>query len=249
MLKKILIPTLLSIFFIVGVAVPKAYAYFPTDPGPLDEAYYYTDVDDSYESTTQIQNSLSSVGYDAHTYGNVSNAYYVRNTMCNDAMFYIDTHGYDGGGRIACFDSNNNQITQLSANQIDVSSNYSLGGIYSGSTALSSIRLAYYSACQTGRTNSSWGNLPKKTTSLGALVSIGFYNDILTDQSIVFDEQFYTNLENGQIVSTALSNALYTVSHEFGGNTGSVDSYIIYHRGGSQVYYESTKITPANYGN
>lgn len=75
--------------------------------GPLAECYGWDyqdyNVNTVYEVNV-ISKYLNNIGYDSHAYTAGTSAYYVRNTMGSDAIFFVAGHG--DNGIVQCKDRN-----------------------------------------------------------------------------------------------------------------------------------------------
>jgi hypothetical protein len=177
--------------------------------------------------SASIQTSLSGMGYNASRYQD-THAYYVRRTMNNDIVFAIVSHG--APGRVV-----GDQHTTMSANAVaSDNANYSLAA-YFGSDDFNSMKFAYYGACQTARTDATYGNLLSYTTStLGAASALGFYNSVYDSQATYFEQQLFINLRNGSTVSSS-ANAAKSATYSKYGSYGEVDTYRIYGNSSTKI--------------
>jgi hypothetical protein len=221
---------------------------------PLSEGYSYPIKLCSFPSAAQT--SIKNMGYDLHPYTYV-NSYYVRRTMNNDSIFYISTHGLvikytDGtstyGGAVAQYNSWGVKTGSVSADiDYDDDTNYSLAGAWgSDSTALKSIKLAYWSACYSARTSSYYGNLIDKSSQLGALCAFGFYPSISTSQSSYFDTKFFAYAAQGTSIYQSAIAAVQATRDKYSGDAGGTDQWRASYRSGIPNY--DIRLTPASYG-
>lgn len=170
--------------------------------------------------SASIQTSLSGLGYDSTRYQD-TNAYNMRNAMSSDVVYAIVSHG--AAGLVVGAEDTTMSAKTVASNK----SNYSLASYYS-SGDFDSMKFAYYGACQTARTSSSYGNLLSYTTStLGASSALGFYNSVYDSQATYFEKQLFVNLAKGSTVSSAASAAKSATYSKYG-SYGEVDTYKIY---------------------
>lgn len=243
-LRKKLI--LIFVVFLITISSNVVFAA----AAPLSESYWI--LDEAHRSN--IVSDISTMGYDGHTYMG-TNAYYVRRTMNLDALFFVSAHGLelvdsfgnfiDAGGAIACGGN-----TYLSANAVvGNDSFYSLQAHFNNTTtALSSIRFAYYSACYSAKTGP-WGNLCQKTTQLGALSALGYTTEVGISQCDYFDGLIYGYLAQGYSVQDSANKALARVSLDYNGDTAGLENKLFYYRGGTTSSPGPIYLKPASYGN
>lgn len=216
---------------------------------PLSENYYYP-ASSVYRDYNAIRTNLNRAGYTGGVYLS-QDAYDVRYTLEQDAVFYIASHGIEdaagnGGGAMECYDSNGNPTTSLSAEAVSDPNNYSLAYKYGSNTsALNSIRLAFFSGCKTGQTSPVYGNLPLKAIYYGALTAVGFGQDKYTNQSNTFDTQFFYWTSYNYDMASALSEAEYDTIQAWGDDGGVASFGLFFKSGISHTQY----LTPAKYGN
>lgn len=229
-----------SIMLIILLALIFSTSSYAFAAGPLAEIYSYpgqvsTDV-------YKIGDLVGGLGYYSRPYNNVS-AYYVRRTMNTDGIFFIASHG--GPGKVYAYDSNGNR-TSISGNSVSSdNSNYSLQALFgTNSSALKSIRLAYFSACEAARTDSVYGNIQSKTTSLGALCTIAFYNNIGDAEAKYFEQLFFIYTDKGYDVMTAANIALQDIRSMYQTDAGLGSIVISFRSGASSTVY----LKPAAYG-
>lgn len=101
--------------------------------------------------------------------------------------------------------------------------NYSLETLFS-SGDFDGMKFAYYGACYSARSDSSYGNLLSYTTgTLDADSALGFYNAVYDEQATYFEDKLFYRLCWGDTLSAARSYALTATYDEFG-SYGEVDS-------------------------
>lgn len=189
--------------------------------GPC-EVFFFTDAPDALGEggTATILGCLNGMGYTANRYENTL-AYYVRRTMNNDKVFAIVGHG--DPGYIVCA-----QVTKMSANAVSGDNDcYSLAAWF-GNGTLSGMKFAYYGACKSAQTSSTYGNLLNYTTStLGAQCALGYYDAVYQLQASYFETKLFVRLQSGYSVLNSASWAA-TATYNTYGSYGLVDSYRIY---------------------
>lgn len=178
------------------------------------EVFYFTYTNSVGEGgSASIQSSLSNLGYTANRYAD-THAFYVRRTMNNDKVFAIVSHG--APGRVVCKDG----ATTMSAKAVSSDSdNYSLAA-YFGSKDFNGMKFAYYGACKTALTDSTYGNLITYTTdTLGASCALGFTENVSNKQATYYETQLFKYLESGNSVAdanTLACSATYSKYKDFG---------------------------------
>lgn len=257
MYKKILKFSYLSLLFFAIISfnsIAKAQANGPLFINSLYPGWVVT------ESNNYIFNYMNNAGYNSVT-KNYFQAYETLYQLDSDAIYYVNTHGFAEGdserGLIANFvnaPSSSSNYSVIAA-QNDSSTpireaNCTLNYMYGYNTsALSKVRLAYYSACNSGYSNPKYGCLPQKTTQLGALCSVGFTTSIYQNQSDDFDRHFFSYVSNGYSVQNALNWSVTDAASDNYGDPGNVQNYVVYYRGGTQSSPGGIYMTPAKYGN
>ena len=185
------------------------------------EIYYFT-----YEGavgeggSASIQSYLGNVGYTVNRYADV-HAYYVRRTMNSDKVFVIVAHGVPG--RILCKDG----ITTLSASQVPTDdNNYSLEAWFSAND-LNGMLFAYYGACYSATTDSTYGNLLTYTTgTLGANCALGFSTSVSDTHATYYETCLFEALGNGDTVLVA-NNVAMTLTYFKYNSYGNINSAVI----------------------
>ncbi len=213
--KTKIISLVLAISLLLGMAT-TAYAASGTC-----EVFYFTYQDSVGEGgSASIQSCLSNLGYTANRYAN-THAYYVRRTMNSDKVFAIVSHG--APGRVVCKDG----VTTMSASAVSSdSSNYSLAAWF-GSNDLKGMKFAYYGACSSAATDSTYGNLITYTTdTLGASCALGFTKTVYDPQVAYYEAQLFGYLQSGNSVSSANVLARAATYSQYK-SYGNVDSALI----------------------
>ena len=228
---------------------------------PLAELYFYNHGElsglktlDSTTCATLTEGAIDNAGYNCVSYTNVpagpSSSGSVIRTLDDDAIFFISGHA--GKGRVYCVDNYGN-VTIISANaDYNDNSVYSLEYNFENTTAkLRSLRIAYWMGCNTYGTDSTYGSLNGKCTTLGVDCNITHSQKTWPIYSNYFLYCFAFYGDQGQTVSTALANAkswCYSYYGSYEGSGNEVDltlgSYVI--RG--TTGYSSVKFEPAGYG-
>ena len=206
---------LLVVLFVMGCTIPAFAAsgtceiYYFTYPGSVGSG-----------GSANIAASLSNMGYSAYRYAD-THAYYVRRTMNNDKVFAIVSHGLPG--RLIC----QNGETTVSASSVSSDdNNYSLAAAFS-SGAFSNMLFAYYGACYTAQTDSTYGNLTTYTTNtLSAKCALGFTTYISNTCAPIYENVLFSYLEQGYSVSSANVYAKQAVINSIGAY-GNIDQTII----------------------
>ncbi|MBA7484647.1 hypothetical protein ES707_20177 [subsurface metagenome] len=215
---------ILVVFIMIFTVTGVVYA------SPLSEIYWMSASGAGVGpgGTAAIQTYLNNVGYNAKRYQDTS-AYYVRRTMNNDVVFAIVTHG--NPGRVYC-----NGGTTVSANIVlNDDDNYSLEARF-GSGDFNGMKFAYYGACYTARTDSTYGNLLQYTTAtLGAKSALGFYNAVSDAHATYFETKLFYKLCQGSTLANARSYAL-TATYDKYGSYGEVNSSRIYGNSSTTIY-------------
>lgn len=193
------------------------------------EVFYFTYSGSVGEGgSASIKSYLSNLGYSANRYAN-THAYYVRRTMNNDKVFAIVSHG--APGRVFCKD----EQTTVSANSVSSDSdNYSLAANF-GSNAFSGMKFAYYGACQTAKTDSTYGNLLTYTTgTLGAKCALGFDKSVMQTQATYYEKKLFQYLAGGYTVSKS-NNLAQTATYNKYGSYGKIDSAVVKGNGNTKI--------------
>lgn len=220
-------------------------------------AFSYTDHEGGWSvsalntlsNASNIHNALDNNGYYNQYYFSNNSATSVGNSIGQDAIFYINSHG--NAGIVCCpyYDSGTSswKMTYLSATNTQSDSiAVSLNSLYSGTTdKLKKVRFAYFGSCysaNTATTNAGWGNLLSTCNSLGVDCSLGFTNTITTNRHIYFSERMiiYYGMDSNNTVSACASSAKADTYSTYG-DYGGVDSYSF--SGSSSI-----KLVPAAYG-
>lgn len=203
----------------------------------------------TYSNASTIHSSLDNNGYyNASSFSNNS-ANPVANSIGQDAIFYINSHG--GAGKVCCpyYDSSSStwKMTYLSAtNTASDSVAVALQTKYGSTTdKLKKVRFAYFGSChsaQTATASAGWGNLLTTATSLGVDCALGFTDTITTNRHVYFSERLitYYGMDPNNTVSACAASSKADTFTNFG-DYGGVDSYVIQGSG-------SVKLVPAAYG-
>jgi hypothetical protein len=89
------------------------------------------------------------------------------------------------------------------------------------------MKFAYYGACETAKTDNTYGNLLTYTTNtLGAATAIGFEESVSNNTATYFETELFDHLADGVTVSYSALLACLGTYAEFG-YYGNVDSYIV----------------------
>lgn len=188
-------------------------------------------------------------------------AYETLYDIPNDAVFYIKTHGYGEDdyreGVLACYvddpniSRNFSTLSAYNSTANPLSANANLSDIYgSNSSALSTVRLAYFAACCSAYNSIYYGCLPAKCTALGAKCSIGWSKSIGQLQSDDFDRHFFSyTMESSYSIQDSARWASADAISNNGGIAANIDTYVIYYRGGTTASPGSIYLRPAKYGN
>lgn len=149
--------------------------------------------------------------------------------MDSDKVFAIITHG--APGYVVCKDGE----TTMSANAVNSDpENYSLAAWFA-SNALSSMKFAYYGACNSADTSSTYGNLITYTTStLGAKAALGFSESVYDPEATYFETKLFDYLDSGYSVNTSATYAA-TATYNYYGSYGEVDSYVVAGTGSTTI--------------
>ena len=259
MRKKLFITSILLAAVLNICFLENKFAY-ATDL-PLAELYFYNHPATgglSALNTTgfasQTESSIDNAGYNCYSYTNVqagpaSSSSVVR-TLDDDAIFFINAHG--GNGRVVCVDNSNN-ITRVSAKKVTSDSSvYSLEYNFENTIdQLKSLKVAYWMGCNTYGTNSVYGSLNSKCTSLGVDCNITHNDNVWSTYCSYFQYRFAYYSDQGNNVATALVNAKSSCYSDFSTSPGliseldrTVNSYVT---SGPTGYY-SVSIEPAGYG-
>lgn len=263
LLSKVVVVLLVGIILCNGF-IPAASA----SESPLAELYFYdheaatasngygVGALDTTPYMSETKSEISSAGYNCYAYTNVpagtsdGSASVIR-TLANDAIFFINAHG--GKGRVVCVD-NSNQITRIAANATNDSANYSLAYNFgSTSNKLKKMKVAYWLACETYGTDSTYGSLNQKSTDLGVDCVITHNAKVWHPYIAYFMYRFAYYADQGYSVETSLSLAKNSTLTKYGysGDTTSnlyttVNSYKI---DGADSNPGAIKIEPAAFGN
>lgn len=224
--KRLLAYILCLAVFISTMAV-TAYAASGTC-----EVFYFNEYGVGAGGTASIQTSLNNMGYTANRYAD-THAYYVRRTMDQDKVFAIVTHG--APGYVVCGDG-----TTMSAKAVpDNDDNYSLAAWF-GADKLEGMLFAYYGACDSADTSSTYGNLLTYTTdTLGAQCALGFEESVYDSHATYYEAKLFSYLEKGYSVN--LSNILArSATYNNYGSYGEVDSAVISGTSATKVYTTAT---------
>lgn len=258
---------IITMFLVVPV---KVFAV-----GPLYRGYYYPTVLYPANRSSQEQN-LSNKGYGILGYNN-DGSYDILHTLYSDAIMYIDTHGpdwfdqygnhLDSGGAFFCYSGNQtpadagNPVCYGTANEPSIVPlsipYYSFDHFYTNSTALSAIRLAYFSMCYSGANETVFGlgNLAKRAADNGALCSVGFVRSISINPSQDFDTIFFKYATGSDSshplhdIQNALWSTLTDIKQMYNNNTGGLESYEVYQPKGVMNKAYNIYLVPAKYGN
>lgn len=220
-MKKYIVTILAVLMLFSAMLIPSAFAASK----PLAEIYWISTSNGGVGpgGSASIQSYLNDMTYNAKRYAN-TRAYYIRRTMNDDVVFAVVSHG--APGRI--YGANNPNAQTVSAKIVkNDDDNFSLQAKFS-SGAFSNMKFAYYGACQTARTSSTYGNLLTYTTStLGAKSALGFYNNVLNTTATYYEEQLFKRFSWGYTVYNADYYAKLATYNNYGYH-GEVDSAIPY---------------------
>ena len=255
MKKGKMIPVFLVLSLLFGVGI-TAYA---TD-SPLAELYFYNHSAvgglTALNTTTmasQTESSIDNAGYNCIYYTNVpagpASSSSVIRTLDDDAIFFISGHA--GKGRVVCIDNNNN-VTRISASAVNNNSVYSLEYNFENTTnQLKRLRFAYWMGCNTYGSDTTYGSLNAKSTTLGVDCNVTHNDNTWPSYSNYYLYCVAVYSDQGQTVPTAISNAkawCYSYYNATAGSGNEVDrtlkSAII--RG--TTGYTNVAFEPAGYG-
>lgn len=228
---------------------------------PLAELYFYNHGElgglKTLNTTTCAANTegaIDNAGYNCVWYTNVpagpSSSGSVIRTLDDDAIFFISGHA--GNGRVYCVDNNGN-ITIISANAVyDNNAVYSLEYNFENTTdQLKNLRIAYWMGCNTYGTNDTYGSLNDKSTTLGIDCNITHANKTWPTYSNYFLYCFAFYGDQGQTVSTAITNAkawCYSYYGTYAGSGNEADKTFSSCRIRGTTGYSSVTFEPAGYG-
>ena len=135
-----------------------------------------------------VANAQRSLGYTAETkYYNQTNNMrnYIQNRLPDDAIFFFDGHGVEGGGGITVNDDTNENYYASGG------PSYNLDEI----SSFSNMRLAIFLGCYTGLTSPSNGNLVNVIADKGGKCAMGWSNEIWWDLSPIYGQEFWSNMD------------------------------------------------------
>lgn len=227
---------------------------------PLAELYFYNHAAtgglsalNTTTSASLTEGSIDNAGYNCISYTNVpagpASSGSVIRTLDDDAIFFISGHA--GNGRIVCVDNSNN-ITRLSANAVNNNSVYSLEYNFENtSNQLKSLRFAYWMGCNTYGTDNTYGSLNSKSTTLGIDCNVTHNDKTWPTYSnyYLYCVAFYS--DQGQTVSTAITNAkawCYSYYNSTAGSGDEVDRTLSSYRIRGNTGYTSVAFEPAGFG-
>ena len=202
------------------------------------EVFYFNECGVGPGGTASIQSSLQNMGYTANRYAD-THAYYVRRTMHQDKVFAVVTHG--APGLIAC-----GEDTTMSAKAVSSDdANYSLAAWF-GEDSLQGLSFAYYGACESALTDTTYGNLLTYTTGLlGAKCALGFSEVVWDPYVTYYETKLFSYLGNGYSVN--LSNILArSATYNTYGTYGEVDSAVISGDSSTKIYTTSAAALAEN---
>ena len=138
-----------------------------------------------------IATKQNSMGYSAATmyYNQTTNmSGYIQNRLSNDEIFFIHSHGLEGGGVMEVDEDTGEYY-------------YATNGPYrspykiSEFTTLSNLRLAILLGCYTGLTNSYYGNLVDAIRNKGGQCAMGWTEDLDSLDSSIYGEAFWNQMD------------------------------------------------------
>lgn len=192
---------------------------------------------DTMDNVATIHSGLVSNGYYNQYYYSNNPSSSVCSALGQDAIFYINTHG--NAGFVSCPYYNSSTSSWISSymKASDINSQYS-----STTDKLKKVRLAYFGACYSANTSSSYGNLLTTSTNLGVDCAIGFSTTIYTNRHVYFSERMilYYGMDSNNTISACAASAKADTYTQFG-DYGGVNSYTI--KGNGNI-----SLVPAAYG-
>ena len=250
---------MLSFFLVTLLLLSVSLTVFAAD-SPLAELYFYNHsavgVLSALDTTTkasQTEGCIDNAGYNSISYTNVqagpASSGSVIRTLDDDAIFFISGHA--GHGRVVCVDNNNN-ITRISANAVNDNSVYSLAYNFGNTTdKLKKLRFAYWMGCNTNGNDTTYGSLNVKCTNLGVDCNVTHNDKTWPTYSnyYLYCVAFYS--DQGQTVSTAISNAkawCYSYYNSTAGSGNEVDRTLNSSVISGTSGYSNVAFEPAGYG-
>ena len=250
---------IIPIFLVLSLVLTLGVVAYAAD-SPLAELYFYNhsatgglSALNTTTSASQTENSIDNAGYNCISYTNIpagpSSSGSVIRTLDDDAIFFISGHA--GNGRVVCVDNSNN-ITRISANAVNNDSVYSLEYNFENTTnQLKTLRFAYWMGCNTYGTDTTYGSLNDKSTTLGIDCNVTHNDNTWPTYSnyYLYCVAFYS--DQGQTVPTAISNAKAWCYSYYGSSSGSgdeVDRTLSSYRIRGNSGYTSVAFEPADYG-
>lgn len=244
----------LSIVFLILLIIISPINAVQYDP---PWAHDYTTVSETLNGTPQVINASNiqeTIGYNATYYINrgADDAY---NRICDDAIFFVDTHGVarnpnytDGYSIVAFYDAETDNFSYLIGNYYSYEWEYPSYFLSNLTTELEDVLLAVYLSCWSGRDDPyTIKNLPYVSYLKGIDNSIGFQKSILKNHSAYWSDRFWARCYNGtngqpQRIKDANEGAKLDVWMYYG---SALDIWY------QKLYYRtsySDYITPARYG-
>lgn len=190
---------------------------------------------DTMSYVKDIHSSLDNNGYYNQYYFSNNNATAVANSIGNDAIFYINSHG--GAGLVCCpyYDSGSSswKMTLLTGtNTKSESIAVALQTKYGSTTdKLKKVRFAYFGSCYSAKTASTtdgWGNLLDTVTGLGVDCALGFTGTITVSKEGYFAKRLitYYGMDPNNTVSACAASSKADTYNKYG-DYGGVDKYVI----------------------
>lgn len=140
---------------------------------------------------TEIKDNVTDMGYACWGYKNPSNTTVIENMKKSD-IFIASGHG--APGEFAC-----NNGTYIVGKNMGSSGTYiALSTLPGGS--LSNLKLAFWYSCNSGITQSEWGNLVDVTISKGAKCAVGWKDEIHENINIEWNRLFFEKVKSETIV-------------------------------------------------
>ena len=153
---------------------------------------------DSTGNATTAYNACDNMGYNSYLELN-NTAEFAYTYLPYSSIYYFQGHGNKG---ITWFYNNNQMLGFTAKNSGWAISNYS-------SSQLSGTKLALFLACETGSTDTTYGNLVDQAISKGAKCAIGFTDIINQACTVTWNDTFWGGIEGGQSIYDSCIAATY----------------------------------------